>query len=65
MTLFQPLRNSAVISASTSVIEISMGLEGMEECSYDEDGASSCTGYSMDCVVALRSKAPEFVVTAR
>lgn len=64
-TLFQPLRNSAVISASTSVIEISMGLEGYGRVQLRRDGASSCTGYSMDCVVALRSKAPEFIVTAR
>ena len=58
---FQQIRNPATITPTTKSIKISMGFEGYSEVAMRDVSHGNCTGPN-DCVVRLRSKAPEFIV---
>lgn len=63
--IFQPLGTAAVISPTTTSIEISMGIKGYGRVQMADGANSRCGGAGVDCVIALRSKAPDFIVTTR
>lgn len=69
----QQLRESATITPSTRGIKISMGFTGYGEVAMRPNGNGFCSGrdnptfdasrtYANECVVRLRSRAPEFIV---
>ena len=58
---FQQICNPATITPTTKSIKISMGFEGYSEVFMLNSTHSDCSGPS-DCVVRLRSRAPEFIV---
>ena len=69
----QQLRAPAVISPTTRGIKMSMGFTGYGEIAMRPNGHGYCSGrdnpsfdtsrtYANECVVRLRSKAPEFIV---
>ena len=69
----QQLRVPAVISPTTRGIKMSMGFTGYGEVAMRPNGHGFCSGrnnpafdasrtYANECVVRLRSKAPEFIV---
>ena len=64
MIVFQPLGSPVDITPATTTIEISMGIKGYGRVQMAQSTNANCSR-SNDCVIALRSKAPEFVVTAR
>lgn len=67
MVMFQQLQNNAVILPTTSTIEISLGIKGYGRVQMAGASTGRCSGggITADCVIALRSKAPDFIVTAR
>ena len=69
----QQLRSPAVITPTTRGIKMSMGFTGYGEVAMRPNGNGYCSGrdnpafdtsrtYANECVVRLRSKAPEFIV---
>ena len=64
MIVFQPLGSPVDITPATTTIEISMGIKGYGRVQMAQSANANCSRTN-DCVIALRSKAPEFVVTAR
>ena len=69
----QQLRTPATITPATRGIKISMGFTGYGEVAMRPNAHSFCSGrnnptfdssrtYANECVVRLRSKAPEFIV---
>lgn len=60
---FQQLRSPAVISPSTDEIKFSMGFTGYGLIQQRRrNSGGRCSATSEDCVVTMRSKAPEFIV---
>ena len=60
---FQQLRTPAVISPSTSQIKFSMGFTGYGMIQQRRrNSGGRCNVAGNDCVVTMRSKAPEFIV---
>lgn len=58
---FQQLRTPATITPTTNSLKISMGFNGYGEVAMRDVSHAACGGPN-DCVVRLRSKAPEFIV---
>ena len=62
----QQLITPAVITPDTKTIQFSMGLTGygmVSQRQAGDGGGARCPAGGADCVIALRSKAPEFKVT--